>query len=442
MRGAPAPERRVALLVAAAAFAVYNANGRVITEGDSIPARYLPFAILRSGSLTLESLGEAPLRHPKNPPFWLLRTPEGRLLSLYPVVTPVLLTPLYVPAAIGLSVTGWRQHALERTAVVMEKLSASLLSAVSVGIVFLLLVRRLPRGRVLVLTTAYALGTSTWPISSQALWQHGAAQLLFAAALVLLDGPPRPVRLAAAGAILGLAVANRPPDVFLAAGLLAFLVLRVRGRSLLALGAAAAAVLPFVAYNVKYFGNVAGGYGVIGLAGSHPFYDHPIGAGLAGLLLSPAKGLFVFSPFLLFLGGWAFPGVRRALAREEQCRLFCLGAGCAGFLLFYARTDWRGGACYGPRFLSDALPFLTLLVAPVVASLSGAGVRVFVVAVALSVFAQGIGALVYPAGRSDEPFYPADLPRLTLSPAVWSPRLCPILVESRAALRLLAKSRS
>jgi hypothetical protein len=433
--GAPAPSRRVAFLVAAAAFAVYNANGRVITEGDSIPARYLPFAILRSGSLTLESLGEAPLRHPKNPPYWVFRTPSGRVLSPYPIVTPVLLTPLYVPAALGLSVTGWRQDALERTAVVMEKISASLVCAVSVELMYLLLARRLPRGRALLLTAAYALGTSTWPIGSQALWQHGTAQLLLAAALVLLDGPPRTASLVGAGAALGLVVANRPPDVFLAVGLLAFLVIKVRGRSIPALGAAAAAVLPFLAYNVTYFGNAAGGYGVMGLAGSHPFYDHAIGAGLAGLLLCPAKGLFVFSPFLLFLGGWAFPGVRRGLAREERLRLSCLGAGCAAFILFYSRTDWRGGACYGPRFLSDALPFLTLLLVPVASSLSRAGLRVFATAIALSIFAQGVGALVYPKGGSDEPFYPADLPRLTIAPAVWSPRLCPILVEARAALR-------
>ena len=149
--------------------------------------------------------------------------------------------------------------------------------------------------------------------------------------------------------------------------------------------------------------------------------------------MSPAKGLLVFSPFLVFLGGWLFPDVRRNVLPPERLRLGCLATGFAGFLLFYARTDWRGGGCYGPRFLSDALPVLMVLLAPVAGSLSRAGLRAFAVVIVLSVFAQGVGAFVYPAGRSDEPFYPPDLPRLTIAPSVWSLRLCPIWVEARSA---------
>ena len=55
----------------------------------------------------------------------------------------------------------------------MEKLSASFLAALSASLLYLVLRRRAKPSIALLLTLAYAFGTTTWVISSQALWQHG-----------------------------------------------------------------------------------------------------------------------------------------------------------------------------------------------------------------------------------------------------------------------------
>jgi hypothetical protein len=390
------PELVRALILFLLAFAVYNANLRGIATGDSRGTRFVPFALLRTGTLDLDAF-EPHVTGTSRQPYWV-REIDGRLVSLYPVVTPLLVTPLYVPAAIYLEQTGWRRVGL--LADVMEKAAASFVAALSVGLMYLLLRRRASTRDALLLTLAYAFGTNTWATSSQALWQHGPAQLLLIGALLAATGERTAGRLALGGLCCGLLAANRPPDALLAAAVALWLVLDLwtepTKRRLLAAFSlpAAAAGLAVAAYNVSVFGQPLGGYLLLMRPG---FFDHSAWEGVAGLFLSPGKGLFVFSPFLLFL--LARPFVRGA--PEDRRPTLCLLAGSAALVLLLARADWRGGFCYGPRFLTDLLPIFLWLLVPVAARL-GRGMRAaFVAAVLLSMAPQAIGAFLYPFGGSD-----------------------------------------
>jgi hypothetical protein len=422
--------RRKALFIATAVFAVYIANFRVITEGDSIPARYLPFAIWGSASLTLDSVADAALRHPKNPPYWLWRSPEGHLLSIYPIVTPLLLAPLYAPCIPYLNARGWTRDELEKVGTWMEKIFAAAIVAASAGLLFLVLRRGLSTFRSAILTAGYALGTGTWAVSSQSLWQQGTAELLLTLGLLGATREPKP-RTILTGLVSGLLIANRPPDVFLAAALLAFLSWRLGRRAIPAFLAASLAILPFLVYNLRFFHSAWGGYGVVGLGRpSHPFYNHPFLEGLAGLLVSPAKGLLVFSPFLVFLFALRTNQLRsdeRALARFILAALLLQ-------LLFYARTDWRAGGCYGNRFLLDALPGVVWLVGIAARPLRHGAWTVLAGLAVASAAIEFIGAFCYPGGHSDDLYYPNSLSRRVIAPAVWSWRNAPFLVEARAGL--------
>jgi Dolichyl-phosphate-mannose-protein mannosyltransferase len=519
-RDSPAADRRAAVALVVLALTVYNLNFRVIQDGDTTPARALPFALWRTGSVRLDPVAglvtAVPPGKPYHEAYWVWRSPAGHLYSCYPIVTPLLVSPLYAPAVAWLAWRGWEAWRLENTALRMEKIAASLLASLSVGLFYLLARRQADPRRAFLAAVAYGFATGTWVISSQALWLHGAAELLAVCALLAATAEPRPATLAAAGLAAGLMAGNRPPDALLAAGILVYIVARRGRQALWALAAAAAALAPVVAYNLAVFRHLAGGYAVSGLAGPHPFYAHPLLPGVAGLLLSPAKGLLVFSPFLLFLGGRLLPvrnagagtgkgaasggaawtagagagtaadstaaaGTDRAgvsvtagagagtEAGSSAAARGSVGAGwtasdeaparqapkrhaagvpgspdrlldlsvagaCVAQLLFYASTDYRAGACYGPRFLTDMLPFLVWLLVPVVARLHGFSLRAFVAAVAAGVVIQAIGAFCYPRGRSDDRYYPPELPRLTLAPSVWSFADAPFLVEARAGL--------
>jgi hypothetical protein len=412
---------RTALLIGIACFFVYNANLRTISAGDTCPARYLPFGILRHGSLALDPiLPQVRQGRPPAQTYWIQSGRGGRAISLYPVVLPVLVSPLYVPAALYLQNRGWPEPSLERAARIMEKLTASLLAAASAALLFLLLRRRASPRLSLVLTLLYAFGTTTWVVSSQALWQHGLAQLLVVSALLLVTGKATVTRVIAAGLMLGLMAGNRPPDGLLAAALgVPGLFWAQRRAPWLVAGAAIPAGLT-LAYNLEWAGHWAGGYGVAGRAG---FLHNDLLPGLAGMLVSPTHGLFVFSPFLL-----ALPlALRHVWDDVDNRRLtLALGIGMCLQLLLYSKADWTGGESWGPRWLTDLLPILFWMLPPVVLSLRRMGRILFAFGCGAAIVIEAIGAFWY-MHASDDAVLAASDPKQ----ARWDVRNAPFLLELR-----------
>jgi hypothetical protein len=392
---------RTGILIGLCCFVVYNANFRAISAGDAYPARYLPFAIVQYHTVYLDPVARVAAQGRGDQAFWIVRR-GGHLMSLYPVVAPVLIAPLYLPAVGYLHFAGWTDARLDHVARVMEKLSASFLAALSATLLYVLLRRRTKAPTALLLTIGYAFGTTTWVVSSQALWQHGMAEVLVITVLLLFTGPCTAPRVLAAGLLLGLMAGNRPPDVVLAAAL-GIYGLFWAGRRRAALLAAMAALPMFAVllYNLRVADNVAGGYGLIGDA---RFFRHDLLMGLGGLLVSPAKGLFVYSPFLLFVVlAW-----RHLPADRDERRLtLAMSAGIALQLLLYAKTDWRGGLSWGPRYMTDLLPLLLWMMAPVIAALRGVGRAAFLLAVGVSIAIEAIGAFSY-VWSVDHPIFAAD----------------------------------
>lgn len=81
-----------------------------------------------------------------------------------------------------------------------------------------------------------------------------------------------------------------------------------------------------------------------------------IAIGIATLLMSPGKSIFLFSP-LIFLGFLGLP----AIYRSER-RLFCLIAAVSvSYFLMISHLPFPGGDwCWGPRYMSVILPIIFL----------------------------------------------------------------------------------
>src|ERR1700716_2788953 len=109
-------------------FLVYNANLRQIGAGDTFPARYQPLILWHEGTLELDANARMvahghSMISPRDRPdhldgqgtyfesstYWIIRTRYDHLASLSPVVTPLLVAPLYVPAVMWLDAHGWEQ---------------------------------------------------------------------------------------------------------------------------------------------------------------------------------------------------------------------------------------------------------------------------------------------------------------------------------------------
>lgn len=387
----------VCLLLGIVAFLIYNSNFRAISASDAFAARYLPLSIWRHRTLVLDpivsSVGQGRKGPDTNP--WIVRGRGDHFVSLYPVVVPVVVAPLYLPAVLYLDRTGWDPHTVDRVARIMEKLCASFLAAVSVMLVYLLLRRRCDRGTAVRLAFVFAFGTTTWVIGSQALWMHGLGQLSIAATLLLLTGPSSAWRAVAAGFFCALVACNRQPDAVLAAGLGLYGLWWAQRRAPLFVAAGLLPVGLVLAHNWHVVGHVAGAYA---LAYEPKHIRGDVLANVAGLLFSPTHGLFVFSPFLFFVP----LGLPRALRdRSTRWLTAAIGGGVALQLILYGLfEDWRQGISFGPRWLTDMLPMLFWLLPPVVAGLSAAARVAFGLACCVAVAIQVVGAFWY-TGVSD-----------------------------------------
>ncbi|GAB4541400.1 MAG: hypothetical protein Kow0063_32210 [Anaerolineae bacterium] len=100
-------------------------------------------------------------------------------------------------------------------------------------------------------------------------------------------------------------------------------------------------------------------------------FDHPLLAGLWGLLFGSEKGLFAYNPILV-ASLFAFPFFWRRHRPEALVVLLMLVL----HLVTYARWhDWRGGVAWGPRFLVPLLPLLVLPLAEFWPARTSGGVR-------------------------------------------------------------------
>ncbi|MBW8781491.1 MAG: hypothetical protein JF599_06360 [Verrucomicrobia bacterium] len=384
---------RVAAVLFVTSFSVYLSNGRLISAGDTYPNRFLPFSILEHGSLYLDTIADV-VSQGDSHPYWIVNR-GGHKASTYPVVIPVAVLPLYAPAVAWLDIHGWTDNRLNKTARLMEKGCSALIAALSVALMYYLLRRRAAPGVAALLTIAYALGTNTWMIGSQALWQHGAAELFIAAALFLLTGACTEKRALALGLLCGLIACNRPPDAILSGALVVYGWFWAKGRRRSLVVGAALPVALLLIYNLYVVRELVGGYARKGDISS---FRYGLLAGVAGLLFSPTRGLFIFTPFLLFLP----LGIKSILADHRFRRLdVLLLAAIVIQVLCYAKLDWRAGCSWGPRWLTDIIPLMIWMLVPMVIHARILVRALFGSAVLFSIGVQTVGAFWY-TGKSDE----------------------------------------
>jgi hypothetical protein len=345
---------RAAAVIFLGLLAIYCSNLRVLATGDNLPTRVLPFSILREGNLDLNEFTWE-RTHNGRLPYYLHRT-GWYLYSVSTIATPLVITPLYVVPAWMLAHygIGYDDVRARVIIVVMERLSAAILTALSAVLVFLTLDQLVSRRGAIALTILYGLGTSAWSISSQALWPHALAVLALSLLCWVFLTPGRGTpAYALAGLAAALAVADRPPMIVFAL-LAALYVWRWQRRHALAFAAlpvlGGAALL---AYNLSVFNAAAGGYLSVQFSSS-------VLTGVAGLLVSPNRGLFIYTPIMVF----ALRGAVRAWRDDAPPWMRLLVVGVALHLLIYgAFVEWWAGYTFGPRYVTDVLPALTLLLA-------------------------------------------------------------------------------
>jgi hypothetical protein len=282
---------------------------------------------------------------------------DGRYYAQYGVGQSLLAAPLYLLGRGFHRLTGWGAEGFVTRAAVT--LLNPLALALTGGAVFCL-ARWLGYGRGAAVGVALVvtLATPLWVYSKAFFGEPLVALALVVAVLAALRGDGGAMSgWVACGTVLGAAVLVKPVVLVVVAPFFIFAVLRKKGRwralALMA-GPLAVALLGVGAYNAVRFGSpLDTGYRTAA-------WDVPFWAGLAGLILSPGKGLLWYCPpVALGVAGFV------PLARRRLRAATLMGGVAVLYLLVHSiYNHWHGGGAWGPRLI---LPIVPLLILPAAA---------------------------------------------------------------------------
>ncbi len=366
---------------------MYVGPHRYHGSGDAVPAELLPIAILHGNGFDFREFADPD----RDLPYYFASV-NGRVISAYPVLPGLLNVPVYgVARLFGVDLYAHRAR--------LSLITSGILASLSALFLFLAIEQMSGDWRhAFWFALLYAFGTNAWFNGGTALFQHGASLLFLTAAIYCLV---RPGARAApwAGLLVAFAVCARPTNILFAAGLTLY-VFRFRRPSLvrfLLLAAIPAALL--AVYSGVYWGSIR----QLGQAHGPGGFDGRILPALAGLLVSPARGLFVFSPVFVFA---VAEGIRLLWRRSGDPLLIYLFASAVLLVALYAKWgNWWGGHSFSYRLLTEVSPVMILL--------ASVGWRTWIrnirllrwsfgIAAFLSICTQVIGARQFPSAFNND----------------------------------------
>jgi hypothetical protein len=283
---------------------------------------------------------------------------HGHLYHFFPTGGSTLAVPL---VALGRAV-GWRPidgNGLwsKPGELRLQRLIAALLMALFAIVVFELAAAVLPTAVATVLLLAMVAGTQVWSTASRGLWSHTWMILLVGVAALELwradvDGlEPRSGLLAT---VLTLAFFARPTAVIPIAAIAVYLLLRYRARVWSTFAALVVVGFSlFCVWSLHYYGTPMPPYYAAARLERTYFAE-----AFAANLISPGRGLLLFLPQLLFLG---YLLVRYPPRKHRAIALLAAVVSAGHLVAASGYPHWWGGHSFGPRLLTDMLPWLAVL---------------------------------------------------------------------------------
>jgi hypothetical protein len=344
------------------------------TSGDSRWTVHQALSLLQEGNLDLNEYGP------------LLRAAgdigieevDGHSYSIFPIGTTLLATPFIATLEVAEITTCLLAPdictALQQRGAAdphhsllaayywrVEQIIAALFIALTAVVLFHTVRLHRPTREALLLTLVLALCTSAWSIGATALWQHGPSMLMLSITLLLLSRAQRHPDLVPYAALpLAFAYVIRPTNSLSIIAITLYIACYHRQYLLRYFALAATIAVPFIAYNLFLYGAILPPYYLAARLGFHG----AVPEALAANLISPARGLLVYSPVFLFcpLGLYLWH------ARKEAPPLhhFLVGVIVVHGFVISLFPHWWGGTTYGPRFFADVIPYFIFLLIPVI----------------------------------------------------------------------------
>lgn len=335
---------------------IFMANGvSIYSSDDMIPTSVLPFSIFRHMDF---DVGRYIFTEGQAIPYYIKQSLHG-YVSTSPIGAAITASPFYF------LYTLFGGEASIKAGAILGKISASTIAALS-GAAFYILLKKLGKNRLnrILFTLLFAVGSETFSISSQSLWQHGPAVFWFVIFLIILvDIVNKKYNSSKNGYLLGASAGmvflTRPADIILIAPFLLLLLRREHWRYIVKfiVGFAPIFILN-IFYNYYYFGSyTSSGYGSTEKVVD--YFSYPTFNGILGNLFSPSKGLFIYMPWALISFLWLTKVTTKEFYKTIYAPALLV---LFPYIILYAKFfQWPGGNSYGPRYMTDLVPVLALL---------------------------------------------------------------------------------
>ncbi len=345
----------------------------VISSGDSRWSIFCAYSLITEGNLNLDEYADELEEHAH----YAVDTFNGHQYNLFPFGTSILAAPFVlvldsvsrlVLTAFPALETRMLKHCskpIDEITVLtlywrVELLIACFFVAAASLFIYLIARRFLEKHYALVLVFIFAYCTSTWSSSSRALWQHGPSAFMLSMALYLiLLADKKPAIIQFSSLPLAYAYIIRPTNSIPIMLLSAYVLYKHRPYFVRYLLWSLPVAVPFMAYNLYVYGWILAPYYAPKRLGASDTF----GEALIGLLISPARGLFIYTPiFLLVFAGMAIRVRKKCFGALDSAlaSLFVLH-----WLALASFQPWWAGHSFGPRFFADLTPFYVYFLIPV-----------------------------------------------------------------------------
>ncbi len=402
-----------AVVLGLALATVYATNRGNLGSYDTAPTTWMLLTLARGEGVYLDRF--RPMMHDANrvlPVF--VKAWREHIVSRYPTAPAILLQPLVLPQVAFLDWIrpgwDWLPWSADRECEQIARRSMSVLIALTGVILYRTLISLGLRRAALPATLAAALGSNLWTVGSQAMWQHGPAAFSLMVIISLLCSTPVSWwRLILAGIATAFLFSCRLMDGLFAVFIVIWLA-RTQPRGLFwFLPAPLLGAFILLNYNLTYFGEFTGGQAE--LEQLHRDIHHVPGPwsgdiveGALGTLVSPSRGLFIYTPWVALAVATVPLIVQRLDSRRSI--VWLLLALIPYFLLLSMYAVWWGGHSFGPRYWTDVMPLFAVLLAfglEWAIDRSRILTGLFAMTIVLGICVQLIGAYCFPSSWSFKP---------------------------------------
>lgn len=336
----------------------------VVSAPDSKWSIYTAMSIIREGNTSLDEYS----RMLERENYYAIETINGHSYTMFPVGSSFLAVPIvfildqFLQRGLGIDL---EEEISQSIPTGIETFVASLIVALTTVFIYLIGCLVCPGIKYpLFLAWIFAFCTSAWSTASRALWQHGPSMCLLTISfylLLLTQQKPKYAGwlLRVVSLPLAFSYVVRPTNSISIVVFTLWILIGYRKHFLSYCLWGMIIAIPFFVFNWLIYDSLFSPYYLPQRLGSHAHFFEA----LAGNLVSPARGLLVFSPLFLFSGyGILLKLKRKHLELLDYALLLII---ILHWIAISSFPHWWGGFCFGPRFFSDMLPFLLYFLIPV-----------------------------------------------------------------------------